>query len=230
MDVVLVPGLWLTGDCWSEVVPVLEAAGHRAHPVTLPGTGSADPGSVTLQNCVDTVLGAAPGDGPLVLVGHSAAGGVVWAAADQAVDRVHAVVLVAAFPAPDGEPIMGMAVVDGALPPPDLASSFDEAELRDTDVSALQARLVASPGCFSTDPVHLTDDRRNDLPVTVVSTEYDTAQLQAWVAAGEQPVAEFPRLRHATYVDLPTGHWPQLTRPAELGELLVAAADGSATR
>jgi pimeloyl-ACP methyl ester carboxylesterase len=26
-----------------------------------------------------------------------------------------------------------------------------------------------------------------------------------------------------TYVDLPTGHWPQLTKPAELAEAIVAA-------
>ena len=27
------------------------------------------------------------------------------------------------------------------------------------------------------------------------------------------------------YVDLPTGHWPQFTRPAELGAAILAAVD-----
>lgn len=222
MDVVLVPGLWLTGDCWSEVIPVLEAAGHRAHPVTLPGTGSDDPGAVTLQDCLEAVLGAVP-DGPVALVGHSASCAVVWAAADRAVDRVAAVALVAGFPADDGTPCIGLPVQDGALRPLDAATSFDDAELRDTDVAALQARMVASPGCLGTEPVRLTDERRDDLPVTVVSTEYDTAQLKEWMAQGEEAVAGFGALRRATYVDLPTGHWPMLTKPAELGTVLVDA-------
>lgn len=37
MDVVLVPGLWLNARTWDAVVPHLEAAGHRTHPLTLPG-------------------------------------------------------------------------------------------------------------------------------------------------------------------------------------------------
>jgi hypothetical protein len=30
-------------------------------------------------------------------------------------------------------------------------------------------------------------------------------------------------MRDLDYVDLPTGHWPQFTRPAELGRVLVDA-------
>ncbi len=37
MDVVLVPGLWLDGASWEQVTSKIEKAGHRAHPVTLPG-------------------------------------------------------------------------------------------------------------------------------------------------------------------------------------------------
>jgi hypothetical protein len=38
-------------------------------------------------------------------------------------------------------------------------------------------------------------------------------------------VAELARLRDVEYVDLPTGHWPQFTRPVELGEIILAAVD-----
>jgi pimeloyl-ACP methyl ester carboxylesterase len=38
-------------------------------------------------------------------------------------------------------------------------------------------------------------------------------------------VAEFGRVRDVEYVDLPTGHWPQLTKPAELGAAILAAVD-----
>jgi hypothetical protein len=38
-------------------------------------------------------------------------------------------------------------------------------------------------------------------------------------------VAELGRLHDVEYVDLPTGHWPQFTKPAELGEAILAAVE-----
>jgi hypothetical protein len=38
-------------------------------------------------------------------------------------------------------------------------------------------------------------------------------------------VAELARIRDVEYLDLPTGHWPQFTKPAELGEAILAAVD-----
>jgi hypothetical protein len=35
-DIILVPGMWLDGSSWEAVPPVLERAGHGAHPLTLP--------------------------------------------------------------------------------------------------------------------------------------------------------------------------------------------------
>src|SRR5258708_1223307 len=39
MDVLLIAGLWLDQSAWDEVAPALEALGHRAVPLTLPGQG-----------------------------------------------------------------------------------------------------------------------------------------------------------------------------------------------
>jgi pimeloyl-ACP methyl ester carboxylesterase len=36
-------------------------------------------------------------------------------------------------------------------------------------------------------------------------------------------VAELARIKDVEYVDLPTGHWPQFTKPAELGAAIQAA-------
>ena len=39
------------------------------------------------------------------------------------------------------------------------------------------------------------------------------------------PVREFTRIRDVEYVDLPTGHWPQFTRPDDLARSILTSAD-----
>ena len=228
MDIILIPGLWLDGASWSEVVPALERAGHRAIPMTLPGLESreADRSAVTLQDHVDAVVAEIDAaDGSVVVVGHSLGSGVAWAAVDARVDRIARAILIGGFPATDGTPLgAGFTAENGELPFPDL-SDFDDADLADLDDAgrtAFQARAIPSPERVATDIVRLTDDRRFDVPVTAVATEYTVDQLRRWIASGEQAVQEFTRLRNVTYVDLPTGHWPQFTKPAELADLILA--------
>ena len=92
-DIILVPGLWLDGSSWDQVVPTLERAGHRAHPLTLPGMESrdADRSRVTLRDHVDAVveaIDACAAAGQVVLVGHSGGCGIAHAAVDARPDRV----------------------------------------------------------------------------------------------------------------------------------------------
>ena len=61
------------------------------------------------------------------------------------------------------------------------------------------------------------------MPVTVISTEFTGEMLRSWIERGERPVREFGKIRDVDYVDLPAGHWPQLTRPEELGRALLGA-------
>jgi hypothetical protein len=44
MDLIPIPGLWLDGSSWERVVPTLERAGHRTHPLTLPGMEAKEAG------------------------------------------------------------------------------------------------------------------------------------------------------------------------------------------
>ena len=82
MDILLIGGLWLDGSAWDDVVPQLEALGHRPVPVTLPGQGDGR-ADATLADQVATVVAAvdAASGRPLV-VGHSAACTLAWLAAD----------------------------------------------------------------------------------------------------------------------------------------------------
>jgi pimeloyl-ACP methyl ester carboxylesterase/uncharacterized damage-inducible protein DinB len=231
MDIILIPGLWLDGSSWAEVVPVLEQAGHRPHPVTLPGMESkdADRAPITLADHVAAVVAAIDGVPPtsgLVLVGHSAGAAVAHAAIDARPDRVRRAVYVGGFPTGDGDAVAdGFPATDGEVPLPDW-TAFDEQELVDLDEAALAAfreRAIPSPVRVTRDPQRLTDGRRYDVPVTVVATEFTSDMLRGWIAAGLAPVRELPKIRDVELVDLPTGHWPQFTRPVELGRAILAS-------
>lgn len=231
MDVILIPGFWLDASSWDEVVEALERAGHRARPLTLPGLESAgvDRRGIGLREHVAAVIAAIDdAAGAVVLVGHSGGGPVAHAAADARPDRVARVVHVDTWPLPHGAAInTELPVVDGEIPLPDW-SVFGDEDLQDLDDdlrAAFRARAIPQPAAVASDPQVLTDERRYDIPATIIACEFPSAQLQEWMASGEEALAELALMRDVDYLDLPTGHWPQLTRPAELAALIVAAVD-----
>lgn len=232
MDIVLIPGFWLDGSSWSEVTPVLEEAGHRLYPLTLPGLESveADRSGIGLADHVGAVVEVVDGiEGPVVLVGHSGGGAIAHAAADARPDRISRVVYVDSGPLGDGQAITDeFTIIDGEIPLPDW-SEFGEEDLVDLDDDlrdAFRARSVPQPAAVATDPQRLGDDRRYDVPVTIIACEFPSSMLREWMSEGHPFVAELARIRHVEMVDLPTGHWPQFTRPVELGEAIAAAVAG----
>ncbi|MEO3802196.1 alpha/beta hydrolase [Nonomuraea sp. B1E8] len=230
MDIVLIGGLWLDGSAWDEVVPELRALGHRPVPVALPGQGDGS-ASATLDDQVAAVLAAVDAaQGRPMVVGHSAACTLAWLAVDARPEQVAKVVLVGGFPAADGDRYADFfEVEDGVMPfpgwgpfeGPDSADLDEEARLR------FSAAAVPVPEGVSRGVVRLTDERRWDVPVVLVCPEYTPAQAREWLDAGDLP--ELARAKHVDLVDLDSGHWPMMTRPAELARLLAeaAAATGS---
>jgi hypothetical protein len=59
----------------------------------------------------------------------------------------------------------------------------------------------------------------------VIACEFPSSLLTEWIDAGHPYVAELARIRDVEDVDLPTGHWPQFTRPGELGQAILEAVD-----
>jgi len=232
MDIILIPGLWLDGSSWEKVVPVLEQAGRRTHPITLPGMESpdADRSGITLRDHVDAVIAVIdsvdPAAGKVVLVGHSAGTAIAHAAVDARPERVARVVYVGGFPTGDGAAVAdGYPAENGEVPLPDW-SAFEDADLADLDDTArakFRARAIPSPAHVTRDPQQLTDERRYDVPVTVIATEFTSEMLRTWIAQGAQPVREFTKIRDVDYIDLPTGHWPQFTRPEDLGRAILGS-------
>jgi pimeloyl-ACP methyl ester carboxylesterase len=230
MDIVLVPGLWLDGSSWDAVTPTLEQAGHRVSALTLPGMGSrdADRSGVTLRDQVDAVVAAIDASTPpVLLVGHSVGSGISHAAVDARPDRVARAVYVGGFPEPDGSAMLeGLPAENGEVPMPDWAEMGEDANIVDFDAEALAAfyaRAIPAPEHVLTDPQQLSDERRYDVPVTMVCPEYTADDVRGWVAAGEASVSEVGRTTHVAYVDLPGGHWPQLTQPDALAQVILDA-------
>ena len=233
MDIILIPGLWLAGSSWENVVPVLERAGHRAHPLTLPGMESkdADRSQVTLRDHVDSVVAVVDSldaaAGSALLVGHSAGAAIAHAAADARADGVAGVVGVGGFPAGDGDALADGYPADRGEVPLPAWTAFDEAELAGLDEPAragFRARAIPSPEHVTRDPQRLSDERRYDVPVTIICTDFTAEMLRNWIEQDLAPVRELAKMRRRTFVDLPAGHWPQLTKPDDLGHAIVAAA------
>jgi pimeloyl-ACP methyl ester carboxylesterase len=232
MDIILIPGLWLDGSSWDKVVPVLEQAGHRAHPLTLPGMESrdADRSRITLRDHVDAVVATIDSldgaSGKVVLVGHSAGAAIVYAAVDARPDRVARAILIGGFPTGHGDALVeGFAADRGEIPFPDW-SEFTDDDLADLDEAALaefRERALPSPEGVTRGPQRLTDKRRYEVPVTVIATEFTSDILRDWINQGDGMVREFTKIRDVSYVDLPTGHWPQFTRPEALGQVIIDA-------
>ena len=229
MEIVLVPGLWLNASTWDAVVPVLEAAGHTARPLTLPGMESqeADRTGITLADHVAAVVAALDAAaGPVLLVSHSAGCGIAHLAVDARPDRVARQVQIGGFPSADGEALLGgLEAVDGEVLMPDWAAMGEEANVVDFEedqLAAFYAAAIPVPEAVIKTPVRLTDERRFDVPVTTVCPEYRVADLREWVAGGDLP--ELAAVKELEYVDLPAGHWPQLTRPVDLARVILDSA------
>ncbi len=227
MDIVLVAGFWLGGWAWDDVRPGLERAGHTVHALTLPGLESLDSprAAITLTDHVDAIANVVSGLGRCALVAHSGAGTPVHAVVDRWPARVARAVYVDSGPIGDGVSVrddIAPEQVELPLPPWEEfggTSLLDGLDQRRLD--AFRRRAVPHPAGPARDPQRLSDPRRFDVPVTVITSSYRPEQVRA-LAAKQMPMfAELARLRQVDYVDLPTGHWPMFSRPVDLTAALL---------
>ena len=226
MDILLIAGLWLDGSVWDNVAAQLEARGHRAVPITLPGQGDGNT-SAALADQVATVIAAvdAAAGRPMV-VGHSAACSLAWIAADARAGKISKVSLIGGFPCSDGEPYFsGLPIQDGAMAFPGW-SEFEGPDSADLDDGARQAFASAAipvPEGVIRGVIKLTDERRYDVPVVLVCPEFTPDQAKEWIDHGEVP--ELARSKNISFLDIDSGHWPMISAPAELARILSRAAE-----
>jgi len=225
MDFLLIAGLWLDGSAWDAVVPHLRALGHQAVPVWLPGQG-APPATATLADQHAAVLAAVDAAASsVVVVGHSAACTLAWMAADARPDKVARVAMIGGFPSGDGEVYAdSFELADGVMPFPGWGpfDGPDSADLDEQQRRRIAGAAIPVPAAVAKGVVHLRDERRFDVPLTLICPEFSPAQAREWIDGGEVP--ELSKARHIDYADIESGHWPMFTRPAELAGLLAEAA------
>ncbi len=227
--IVLVPGFWLGAWAWVEVTSILRAQGHDVTAITLPGLESreADRSAVSLEDHINAICDAVRrADAPVVLAVHSAAGFSGYAASDRCTDRIAAMVYVDTAPGvgaldPD---------FDGIERPLDWRQIEAEENLdglSEEQKETFRQRAVPEPGALIREAAELRNDARRDIPSTFICTGFSAEQYQQY--ARENPdwpfLAGIPEMRSATWIDLPTSHWPMWSKPRELAEIIGRVAD-----
>ncbi len=172
------------GDAWDGVIAALSKAGHGASAITFPGHGkSAKRGGVTFEDYERALVAALNARAkPVVLVGHSAAGVVMQAAAPRAADKVAALVIHNAFLLGDGQSMIETV-------PPKIAKAFHAAAAASPDNSMpvnegfIRNKLMAGESKAATDfvlsqlvpqPSGITPMARSQRSSTSAATEPDT--------------------------------------------------------
>jgi pimeloyl-ACP methyl ester carboxylesterase len=232
--IILVPGFWLGAWAWDDVKGRLEADGHDVTAITLPGQASRDEdrSSITFEDHVRAIIDAIESkDRPVVLAVHSASGFSGYAASDRVPDRIAAMVYVDT--APGKPPLEADLEGDKDFVWEDIAEEENLDGLSEEQIARFRERAVPVPGGVVRGTWTFENDARNDIPSTLIATGFSAADYQKYAA--EHPewafLAGIPEQRNATWIDLPTSHWPMWSKPEELagiiGDVATAAGEGS---
>lgn len=238
---VLVPGAWLGGWCWQDVVPSLRQAGHEVYTPTLTGLGErrhlGGP-QVDLDTHIQDIVNVLAFEDPrdVTLVGHSYGGFVVTGVAERVPERLRQVIYLDASVPEDGQSMFGGAppaftsIVEAAareqgdgwgwpLPPFDVLGSFSSiAGLDEVHLAWFRAKGTPHPIGTFRQPVQILDAAWQAVGRAYISctAERTTEPAQA-TRARTSPDWQFR--------ELDTGHWPMFSRPAETARLLMELAD-----
>ncbi|SDH28947.1 Alpha/beta hydrolase family protein [Leifsonia sp. 98AMF] len=223
-NVVLVHGAYADGSSWSKVIPRLQAAGLGVTAVQHPLT--------TLQDGVEITRRAiALNPGPTVLVGHSFAGMIVTEAG---VDPAVSALVYVAARAPDAGEDYGALAKTYPLPPASAGVVWsegwgrlsEEAFLRDFagDLPPEEARVL----CAVQGPI-------SDTLFSGRTTHAAWRHKPSWYAVSTEDRTINPDLERfmakrmgATTIELAASHVSLVSHPAEVSDLILAAAGRAA--
>jgi thioesterase domain-containing protein len=234
----LVHGAWHGAWCWDRLAPLLRAAGHPSITVDLP-TEDAGAGTAQYARVVLDALERDADDGPVVLVGHSAAGLTLpLVAAARPVQRM--VFVSALLPRP-GEAFVvqderervllddykaGVERTPSGLRrwfDPELAARYMYNHCSAEDAAWAYERLRPQASTMYTEPSPLA--AWPDVPVVDVRGDDDLLVSPRWAAA-----AVPQRLGVASIVLPAAGHSSLISHAPELAQILLDSIDDSRDR
>lgn len=232
--IVLIPGHWLGAWAWDDVAEHLGEPGYHTIAMTLPGLDPEDAqrASRTLDDqtsAIEQTLAhqAATGQGSVVIVAHSGANAPVGMVLDRHPGLVSRVIWIDSGPLASGSVFAPEAPADlEELPLPAFEGLAQQASLEGLgpdDLDRFRRRAVPEPGAVLRQAVTLTNDERFDVPTTLVCCSISSDQVRELATAGHPMFAEVGRLTQVDFLDLPTGHWPMWSRPADLARIIASA-------
>ena len=224
---VLVPGAWLGSWAWKNVAPLLEEKGHTVHTITLTGEGervhlfSKDVGIETAVQDVLNVIKYNDLDN-FVLVGHSFAGKVAAAVADRIPERVKMILYLDAErpekgvrePQSGGTPPFEPKNGEWQIPLTDEILNEIGKDVQGKDREWLLSKATPWPYRHKMEPVRLSEN-------------FDSIKsAYIFCTGGGDPVDEILQGKwgrlDGPYKVIESGHWPMITKPAELVEDMVS--------
>ena len=227
-DFLLIHGSCHGAWCWRDVIPALEAQGHTARAITLPGHDDGrDPATVTLQETAEAIVAAASPE--TIVLGHSWAGYPITAAAEIAPKALRGLIYLCAYVPVSGQSLIDMrkagprqTIGSAAIKHSNGASyTIDLAEAprlfyQDCPAEAVAyalPRLCAQPILPQETPLELTDASQNTPKAYIRCTNDQTIppEYQA------QMVADWPR---NTVHEMQCSHSPFFADPQGLAALI----------
>ncbi|MHC5261896.1 alpha/beta fold hydrolase [Streptomyces sp. UC4497] len=242
-EFVVVPGLFTGPDAWRDTAGKLAAEGAQVQVVDLGPVRDLEAHIARVVAAIDTV---AEGQ-DIVLVGHDYGAYPAVGAADRRAHRVARIVYLDTGPVQDGSVSLA-AVPDqelrerlaedgdskGELPVPtreEWRRWGSTAGVSDEALDRLTAHASPQPLGTLLQPLRLSG-AANGLPTTGVlcaesGATIDTVRML--LRFGDPTIKALVR-PDVTFFELPTGHWPMLSCPDELADVLLRAAADEGTR
>jgi len=242
----LVHGANLGAWCWDLLIPELEARGHKTLAMDLP----IDNPTATFSDFVDSVVEAIPpGEDDVILVGHSFAGTVIPLVASQRPVR-RLVYLVALIPYPgmrkldqfyDEVDADALTAISYEPPPKEQLERFrDEPDMYNPACLRLKQQAaenaeVAMEYCFHDCQPDVArwgiSKLRYQASLAYLTEVFPLQALpdveSVYIVGTEDRIISPAWSRYAARkrlgvdaVELPAGHYPQISHPAELAEIL----------
>lgn len=231
---ILVHGAWHGAWCWDHLVPELHHAGHIVSAPDLPGPSGPDSRRtrITTTDYIRTVRTAVEQQsGKVILVGHSLAGMVISAVAEEIPDRIEKLVYLGAFLLTNGETVNDLENrVGGSLLTPHLSLSEDRHTFNIPPVDVIRQamyngtteqdfryaleRLRPQPVLPFITPVRLSESRYGAIPRIYI----ECLQDRALPLIAQRDMIEHTRCEKV--FTLEAGHAPFFSRYNDLAGLL----------